>query len=48
LADGIRAGRFPVQNADKYCTSGCRYNTVCRVAQIRALPEDFKNIKAST
>ena len=41
LAGGIRTGRFPVVNADKDCTAGCPYNTVCRVAQIRALPDDF-------
>jgi ATP-dependent helicase/DNAse subunit B len=41
LAAGIRAGRFPVDNADETCTAGCPYNTVCRVAQIRALPEEL-------
>jgi hypothetical protein len=41
LAAGIRAGRFPVFNADPDCTAGCPYNTVCRVAQIRALPEEM-------
>jgi ATP-dependent helicase/DNAse subunit B len=39
LAAGIRAGQFPVHNGDPHCTAGCPYNTVCRVAQIRALPE---------
>jgi ATP-dependent helicase/nuclease subunit B len=39
LAAGIRGGRFAVYNADQDCTAGCPYNTVCRVAQIRALPE---------
>ena len=39
LASGIRAGRYPVINADEACTAGCPYNTVCRVAQIRALPD---------
>jgi len=39
LAAGIRAGRFPVVNADPDCTATCAYNTICRVAQIRALPE---------
>jgi ATP-dependent helicase/DNAse subunit B len=41
LAAGIRAGRFPVFNADPDCTAGCPYNTVCRVGQIRALPEEM-------
>src|SRR5207245_451783 len=41
LATGIRAGKFPVFNADADCTAGCPYNTVCRVAQTRALPEEM-------
>ncbi|MGE5191809.1 MAG: PD-(D/E)XK nuclease family protein [Deltaproteobacteria bacterium] len=41
LAAGIRAGQFPVFNADENCTAGCPYNTVCRVAQIRALPPEM-------
>ncbi len=41
LAAGIRAGKFPVFNADDDCTAGCPYNTVCRVAQIRALPPEM-------
>jgi ATP-dependent helicase/DNAse subunit B len=41
LASGIRAGRFPVYNADEDCTAGCPYNTVCRVGQIRALPPEM-------
>lgn len=36
---GIRAGRFPVENSDPDCTSRCPYNTICRVAQIRSLPD---------
>ncbi len=39
LAAGIRSGQFPVYNEDPQCTAGCPYNTVCRVAQIRALPD---------
>lgn len=39
LAAGIRAGNFVVFNTDKDCTGRCPYNTVCRVNQIRALPE---------
>ncbi len=41
LASGIRSGSFPVFNADETCTSGCSYNTICRVAQIRALREEM-------
>jgi ATP-dependent helicase/DNAse subunit B len=44
LATRIRAGQFPVFNADDNCTAGCPYSTVCRVAQTRALaPELGKN-----
>ncbi len=44
LAAGIRAGQFPVYNADPTCTSGCPYNTVCRVTQIRALPGEMQKV----
>ena len=45
LAAGLRSGAFPVFNADETCTSGCPYNTVCRVTQIRALPDGMGKIK---
>ena len=41
LARGIRSGQFPVYNADPDCTAGCPYNTICRVAQVRALPDEM-------
>jgi hypothetical protein len=41
LAARMRSGQFPVWNADENCTAGCPYNTVCRVAQIRALPPEL-------
>jgi RecB family exonuclease len=44
LAIGIRSGRFVVHNDDPDCTAGCPYNTVCRVAQIRALPPDMGKV----
>ncbi len=44
LAKGIRSGQFPVYNADPTCTAGCPYNTVCRVAQIRALPDEMQKV----
>ncbi len=47
LAAGIRTGKFPVDNADPHCTSGCPYNTICRVAQIRSLPESLLKFPAS-
>jgi ATP-dependent helicase/DNAse subunit B len=39
LAQGIRAGAFPVFNEDQSCTANCPFNTVCRVNQIRPLEE---------
>ncbi|MBS0265162.1 MAG: exodeoxyribonuclease V subunit gamma [Planctomycetes bacterium] len=42
LAAGIRAGSFPPHNRDKHCTSGCDYNTICRVAQLRPLAESLQ------
>ncbi len=44
LARGIRSGQFPVYNADPDCTAGCPYNTICRIAQVRALPEQMGKI----
>lgn len=37
LAEGIRAGKFLVENADENCTGHCPYHTTCRVNQIRPL-----------
>lgn len=42
LAAGIRAGKFPVVNSDRYCTGWCPYRTVCRVTQIRAVEESLE------
>jgi hypothetical protein len=39
LAAAMRSAKFPVFNADRFCTGRCPYRTVCRVSQIRALPE---------
>lgn len=39
LAEGIRSGRFIVENADEHCTGHCAYRTVCRVNQIRPLAD---------
>lgn len=39
LAEGIRSGRFVVENADEQCTGHCAYRTVCRVNQIRPLAD---------
>ena len=37
LVHSIRAGQFPVLSTDTDCTSRCEFNTICRVAQARAL-----------
>jgi ATP-dependent helicase/DNAse subunit B len=47
LAAGIRSGSFPVYNIDQQCMSGCPCNTICRVAQLRALPESLGKTPAS-
>lgn len=41
LAEGIRAGHFPVYNSDTGCMSYCPYKTTCRVTQIRPLEESL-------
>lgn len=41
LAAGIREGRFFVYNEDENCTAFCPYATVCRVGQIRGLPDEL-------
>lgn len=33
----IRSGVFPVDSRDDKCTSYCEFNTVCRIAQVRAI-----------
>jgi ATP-dependent helicase/nuclease subunit B len=42
LAEGIRSGRFDVFNEDVNCSAFCPYSTVCRVGQIRALPDQLQ------
>lgn len=44
LAEGIRSGKFLVENADENCTSYCPYHTACRVNQIRPLAESLYKI----
>ena len=39
LAEGIRSGRFVVENDDPNCTGRCPYRTACRVNQLRPLAE---------
>ena len=33
----IRNGAFPIHSRDESCTSRCEFNTVCRVAHVRAI-----------
>ena len=37
LAQGIKAGQFPVYSLDDNCTGRCEFATVCRVNQVRSL-----------
>ena len=41
LAEGIRSGRFIVENDDPNCTGRCAFRTVCRVNQLRPLAESL-------
>ena len=41
LAEGIRSGRFIVENDDQTCTGRCVYKTACRVNQLRPLAESL-------
>ena len=41
LAEGIRSGRFVVENEDANCTGRCVYRTVCRVNQLRPLADQL-------
>ncbi|MBC8114724.1 MAG: PD-(D/E)XK nuclease family protein [Candidatus Saccharimonas sp.] len=44
LAEGLRSGKFLVENADRDCTGHCPYHTTCRVNQIRPLAESLHKI----
>jgi ATP-dependent helicase/nuclease subunit B len=44
LTEGLRSGKFLVENADRDCTSHCPYHTTCRVNQIRPLAESLHKI----
>ncbi|QDU81647.1 ATP-dependent helicase/deoxyribonuclease subunit B [Polystyrenella longa] len=41
LASEIRAGEFPVFNEDVNCGQRCEFRTICRVGQIRSLPDSL-------
>ncbi len=44
LAEGLRSGKFLVENADRDCTGHCPYHTTCRVNQLRPLAESLHKI----
>lgn len=44
MAARIRAGEFPVRNADEKCTGYCSYSTVCRVSQVRAIAQERQKV----
>ncbi|MEZ6045623.1 MAG: PD-(D/E)XK nuclease family protein [Planctomycetaceae bacterium] len=44
LAAEIRTGSFPVYNEDLQCGQFCEFRTICRVGQIRSLPESLGKV----
>ena len=48
MAAHIRAGEFPVHNADRDCAGRCDYSTVCRVSQIRSIEEERQKLWSLT
>ena len=44
LAQGIRDGKFLVENSDEKCTGYCAYHTTCRVNQIRPLAQKLNKV----
>lgn len=44
LAEGLRSGKFLVENADEDCTGHCPYHTTCRVNQLRPLAQSLHKI----
>ena len=44
LADGLRSGKFLVENADEDCTGRCAYRTTCRVNQLRPVASSLHKI----
>jgi len=44
LVEGMRGGRFVVENRDKNCTARCDYRTTCRVSQVRAVAEPLGKV----
>ena len=42
LVRGVRRGEFPMYNTDEHCGDHCRFRTVCRVAQVRALEKSWQ------
>ena len=44
IAQRLRAGQFPVVNADPDCGKWCPYSTVCRVGQVRSLETEHQKL----
>ncbi|HEV8068221.1 MAG TPA: PD-(D/E)XK nuclease family protein [Planctomycetaceae bacterium] len=44
IAERLRAGQFPVTNANPECGKWCPYSTVCRVGQVRSLEVERKKL----
>ena len=44
LAEGLRSGKFLVENADEDCTGRCPYRTTCRVNQLRPVASSLHKI----
>jgi ATP-dependent helicase/nuclease subunit B len=44
IAERLRAGQFPVINADHDCGKWCPYSTVCRVGQVRSLETEHQKL----
>ena len=44
IAHRLRAGQFPVINANPECGKWCPYSTVCRVGQVRSVEFDRQKV----
>ncbi len=42
MVNSIRQGEFPVYSADEKCTDRCPCSSICRVNQIRSLPDQLE------
>jgi hypothetical protein len=44
IANRLRAGQFPVINANPECGKWCPYSTVCRVGQVRSVETERQKV----